>query len=114
MNHPMQEPLYVGRLQDHTFQVKDESKNNRRLWFTVEDRHDGIWITAYKEHPTRNTPETQALFTVKVELFNNKGQVLIWPHDKDTTGEEGPSFSVIREDIDGWKPLEEKEPEQGG
>ena len=91
------------------FPQPDDDQPGRRTWVRVEPSNWGITIAIFKEQPTRQTPEWQAMTVVHVDAcFMNHVRVQLWDEHQDSERDDGLWITLVG-DVDEWRPRENEE-----
>jgi hypothetical protein len=90
------------------FPQLDDDEPGRRTWVRVEPSNWGITIAIFKEQPTPETPEWQAMSVVHVDAcFMNQVKVQLWDEYQDSERDDGRWITLVA-DVDGWRPREDE------
>ena len=91
------------------FRQVDETDAERGVWVRMSPSHWGVSIALFKEQPTEETPEWQAMTSIHVDpCFDNRSKVTAWNEHNDPENSHGREFILV-ESIDGWKPRPQEE-----
>jgi hypothetical protein len=91
------------------FPQQDDDDPTRRTWVRVEPSHWGITIAIFKEQPTRETPEWQAMAVAHVDAcFMNQVKAQLWGEHQDSERDDGLWITLVS-NVDTWRPREEEE-----
>ena len=86
------------------FPQPDEDEPGRQTWVRVEPSNWGITIAIFKERPTRDTPEWQAMAVVHIDpCFMNQVKVQLWDEYLDSERDDGWWITLVA-NVDGWRP----------
>ncbi len=86
------------------FPHPDEVEQGRQTWVRVEPSIWGMTIAIFKEQPTRNTPEWQAMAVAHIDLcFMNTVKVKLWDEYLDSERDDGWPITLVA-NVDEWRP----------
>lgn len=89
------------------FREADETNAARGVWVRISPSQWGVSIALFKEQPTEDTPEWQAMASIHIDpCFSNQSKIIAWDEHDDPENSDGREVILV-ESIDGWKPQEE-------
>lgn len=95
------------------FPQPDDDEPTRRTWVRVEPSHWGFTIAIFKEQPTRETPEREAMCVIHVDAcFMNQIKVQLWDEHQDSERDDG-LWVTLADNVDAWRPREDEEAGSG-
>ena len=91
------------------FPQPDDDQPGRQTWVRVEPSNWGITVAVFKERPTRETPEWQAMTVVHVDAcFMNQVKAQLWDEHQDSERGDGLWITLVS-NVDEWRPREDEE-----
>ena len=91
------------------FRKLDETNNERGVWVRISPSPWGASIATFKEQPTEETPEWQAMTSIHFDpCFDNQSKITAWNEHNDPENSDGREF-ILAESIDDWKPRPQEE-----
>ena len=100
-----------GSFQPIIYCQPDDAENTRGVWVRITPSAWGVSIAEFKEQPTAETPEWQAMASIHFDpCFDNRSKINAWNEHDDPENSNGHEF-VLVESIDDWKPSPQDEPD---
>ena len=80
----------VNNFQTIIFREVDETNNERGVWVRISPSQWGVSLATFREQPTEETPEWQAMTSVHFDpCFNNQSKITAWDEHSDPVNSDG-------------------------
>ena len=98
----------LNNFQTIIFREVDETNDERGVWVRISPSVWGVSIATFKEQPTEETPEWQAMTSIHFDpCFDNRSKITAWNEHSDPENSDGRELILVQS-IDNWKPRPEE------
>lgn len=99
----------LNSFQTIIFREVDETDEGRGVWVRIEPSNWGFTVATFKDEPTTETPEWQAMSVTYIDpCFRDQTKIVAWDETQDSEYHDGTTVILVKS-VDGYKPREEEQ-----